>query len=446
MGKKIFFTLVALIPAVVVVAFALAPHIKETGKAASVKAATRADKNQPQMLKKKPKGKASKNSPNILLIVTDDQPDGTMGEMPRVQKFFRAGTNYLNAYASTSLCCPARASIMSGQYVHNHGVQTNGRQETHSFDHSQSVQWTLQEAGYKTGLFGKFMNNWYKEKKVPGWDLYDTNENGEMSTDKKITKDALSFIKQSKDPWFVYLGLHAPHWPWTEGQAKERSHVPKSFFEKDLSDKPPYVRRLSNEQDKKPSSSIIEQRSISQELNDLDTILGSFFASLKKKKETKNTLVFFLSDQGYMWGQNGGIRGKKLPYNSALQIPLMVRWPNGKSNAKDRRLASSVDIAPTIYKAVGIEPGYTVDGISLIGKKKRRWAFAEMSRTWETEPWSARITKNNVFIHTAGRTPWDEFYDLKKDPWQMESDPRKISEKMKKQLSRARKCIGKSCP
>ena len=110
---------------------------------------------------------ARDGAPNILFIVTDDQRAAdTMAVMPATSAWFRQrGTYFPNAVATTPLCCPSRASILTGRYAHNTGVRSN--LEGDHLDHSTTVQRYLKEAGYRTGLFGKFLNTWRVKRNPP---------------------------------------------------------------------------------------------------------------------------------------------------------------------------------------------------------------------------------------------------------------------------------------
>lgn len=109
--------------------------------------------------------------PNILLIVTDDQRADALGYMPATKRLFRkGGTTYAEAYSTTPLCCPSRASIMTGRYVHNHGVLRN--EDAAALDHDTTLQAYLQKAGYQTALSGKFLNSWPLAEAPPFFDRW----------------------------------------------------------------------------------------------------------------------------------------------------------------------------------------------------------------------------------------------------------------------------------
>ncbi|HEX2026039.1 MAG TPA: sulfatase-like hydrolase/transferase, partial [Actinomycetota bacterium] len=111
-------------------------------------------------------------APNVLIILTDDQRAmDTMEHMPRtVQWFGQGGTTFTEGFATTPLCCPARAAIMTGRLNHNNNVRTNGDQEL--LDHNSTIARYLDQAGYRTGLAGKFLNLWPVENDPPNYDRW----------------------------------------------------------------------------------------------------------------------------------------------------------------------------------------------------------------------------------------------------------------------------------
>jgi arylsulfatase A-like enzyme len=118
--------------------------------------------------------------PNILIIVTDDQR-GNLSAMPAVRKYMvREGTRYTDGYVTTPLCCPSRASIFTGRYAHNHGVESNaGPEESQSdpLDQETTIQSYLQGAGYRTAIFGKYLNSWPTTSTPPYFDEWAIGDN-----------------------------------------------------------------------------------------------------------------------------------------------------------------------------------------------------------------------------------------------------------------------------
>ena len=111
-------------------------------------------------------------APNVLIIVTDDQrASDTLSVMPETRRLFaRNGTRYSNAFAATPLCCPSRATILTGRYAHNTRVRTNN--QATKLDPATVFPRLLRAAGYRTGLVGKFMNSWPAASAPPHFDRY----------------------------------------------------------------------------------------------------------------------------------------------------------------------------------------------------------------------------------------------------------------------------------
>ncbi len=222
--------------------------------------------------------------PNIVFVLTDDMDEGLLKHMPAVQaRLERHGVKFTNAFVTLPLCCPSRATTLTGQYAHNHQVLSNAPPEggeprfrelgleptTQAGDESTIATW-LQQSGYKTGLVGKYLNE-YKDTYVPpGWTEWhatvgngggrngDTlNDNGVINSYDQYPTDlyrskAVNFIRNTEEPFFLWVGFNAPHSPAypapRHAQLFGDLKVPRppSFNERDVSDKPLWVRSLPN--------------------------------------------------------------------------------------------------------------------------------------------------------------------------------------------------------
>ena len=138
-----------------------------------------------------------------------------------------------------------------------------------------------------------------------------------------------------------------------------------------------------------------------------------------RRSETSNTLALFTSDNGFMWGEHE-LESKGWPYQESIKVPLYIRWPGHvAAGAVDHRLVANIDIAPTIFDAAGVKPGYTVDGRSLLGRYSRPWLLIE----WPSEavhgipPWWSYVDAKRRYINWSDG--WHEYYDNATDPWQM---------------------------
>ena len=425
--------------------------------------------------------------PNILMIVTDDQPPGTLGVMPATRKLFqRGGRTYPNAYATTPLCCPSRASIFTGRYAHNHGILT---QEPQSFDVRTTIPRYLQRAGYLTGIAGKYLNRWgalpdYRPMSPPYFDYWATtrpngyygatfNVNGRLRkmpehSTRVVRRYTIEFLKRfekrDRRPWFMYTATPAPHLPAKPGRRYRNARVSSwpgnpAVFELDRSDKPAYVRRQSTSFAKARDNRARQLRS----LMSVDDMVEAIFAELGRTGEGRNTLALFVSDNGFLWGEHG-ISNKTAPYLRSVKVPLLLRWPTRvRARSVDRRLVANIDLTPTIAHVARLNVnGHALDGRSLLD---RRWQRDHLlleyfeGETAITPTWASVTSLADQFVQyydEDGRPTEREYYDLLQDPWQLENtlgdfdptndpSPAKLAE-LSARLADDRACAGSSCP
>jgi arylsulfatase A-like enzyme len=425
--------------------------------------------------------------PNILLIVTDDQrAEGTLDVMPKTRYWFeQGGTRFSNAFATTPLCCPGRASLFSGRYAHNHGVRTNGEfRVVAELDQRSTIQRYLQEAGYRTALMGKFFYSWNLSLRPPfvdDWALFRAGYNDiffrvngqgqrvSYSTDF-ISERSVDFLHKTeehdKQPWFLYIGTHAPHLSPQPAPAYEQAAVPPwtgdpAVFEADRTDKAPWVATYNP-----PYGDIfagvqsIRERQL-RTLMSVDDLVGNVFDTVEALGEGQNTIAVFLSDNGYMWGDHSLGAEKRFPYTPSVQIPLFIRWPGHiAAGAIDPRLAANVDVAPTVLGAARLsaDPKFRLDGRSLLAPQVRDRLLLEYWRSPDggPPPWASIRTGTYQYIEwysdEGGALTFREFYDLVADPWQLQNlladadpanDPDVAS--LSAQLASDRACAGRPC-
>jgi N-acetylglucosamine-6-sulfatase len=350
--------------------------------------------------------------PNILFILTDDLDAklGTLQYMPYLQKLMISqGVMFNDFLIDTPLCCPSRSSFLRGQYVHNHQVYTNGP-PIGGFDQFDKLQnetstlgtW-LQQAGYRTALFGKYLNGYpdadYRGYIPPGWTdwfvpakgspykefNYTMNDNGKFEDHGQGKSDYMSdvlsqktydFIRASASdshPFFLYLSTYAPHEPATPAP-RDANLFPDlkaprtpSFNEADVSDKPPNTRAdplLTGAQ-----IANIDQlyRNRVRSMQAVDEMMERLITTLQETGQLNNTYIIFASDNGYHLGQHRLVGGKGTAYEEDIVVPLIVRGPNVQAGvALDGYVTGNIDIAPTIADLAGVVPPSYVDGRSLV--------------------------------------------------------------------------------
>ncbi|HEX6262454.1 MAG TPA: sulfatase [Actinomycetota bacterium] len=386
---------------------------------------------------------AQDSPPNILIILSDDQRAGTLGVMPKTRRWFkRAGVLYPRAYATTPVCCPSRASILTGRYAHNHDVNTN--QEAQELDHDTSIQRYLQDAGYRTGFLGKYMNAWPLLEPPPHFDRWALmaparhrdatfNIDGTVRTVRRYSTDFIAEraarmieeLEATGDPWFILVAPYAPHGPFQPSKKYRRAKVPRfrptpSMLEKDRRDKPPYVQVR-----RQPLRNAKRIRRLQlRMLMSVDDLVGETMRALGRTGARQRTLAFYLSDHGYLWTDHG-LKGKNHPYTESIRLPLLARWPGRlPPGTEDLRIATNVDVPATILDAAGVAaPDPPLDGRSLLAPGVRDRLFTEAWPENHVPHWRSLRTDAFHYVEyrdqETGDTTFREYYDLANDPWQL---------------------------
>jgi N-acetylglucosamine-6-sulfatase len=394
--------------------------------------------------------------PNIVIVVTDDQSFDSLPHeppvMPRLQAMIEDPNDHWisfdNAFLNTPLCCPSRATILSGRFSRHTLVQTNGL--ANLLDDSSTVATWLHDSGYYTGLFGKYLNGYpfgYRPFVPPGWDrwlgrrqagqsnlyydyvlvnqgfpVYHGNASTDYSTEVYATA-AKEFIRTAPAdrPFFMEVTPSGPHRPWTPAPRDVGAYAdmaidaPPSVGEVDVSDKPAWVRGLpSMPADRLRQLEGIHERSF-ETLRSVDRLVGGVVDALRERGVLDRTVIFFLTDNGFSFGAHRWA-GKGCPYDECVHTPFFVRVPGAVPHVDDH-VISNVDLASTLAELAGTEPASPVDGRSLVplleGSQVTDWrdgAFLEYVGDRHIPPWRAIRTKDFAYVEYA--TGEREFYDL----------------------------------
>lgn len=386
--------------------------------------------------------------PNILLIITDDQRYGTVGEfMPATQsRIFDAGVTFEKAYATTPACCPSRSSIFTGLYAARHGVRGNKyRLKKKTFMHY------FHESGYFTGLVGKYLNSWngtprpefdYWAAFPQGSQVYvnpELNVNGVWERRSGymtylLRDHALTFLNQAKEarkPFLLVLAFNAPHTPTVPAPEDENLYKDYKFFDSpsfnvtNSRGKPKYInngkiftsKRVENLKDFR-----IRQL---QTLRSVDRSIDTVLNKLEEEGQLENTIVFFISDNGLHWGEHGLV-SKDCPYEESVHVPFAVRYAKAFPVPHvSQKLVANIDIAPTVYELAGISPPETLDGVSLVSTINSAEASKRdiLIQGWRNialrKPFAALHNGRFVYIENEGDIA--EFYDLERDPYEMKN-------------------------
>ena len=387
--------------------------------------------------------------PNILVIMTDDQTAPSTRAMPAVTtRLCVNGVRFPHAFTATPICGPARGSMLTGKYSHNTGVTDTARayeqMQQNNFAPT-TIAKRLRDAGYRTGLFGKYQNG-YEASTVPiGWDrwfamlepfnrgeTYWFNSNGETREYSRdadnetdvIANNADAFIRNDDRPWFAYVCPHEPHGPYFPAPRhadafKGETWDPASEGEADLSDKPQQIREEPAYSDVEEAQNERNYRGKLRELASVDDMVDRLLDTLRDRGQLDNTLIIYLSDNGELFGEHRLDR-KNLPYDEAARVPFIVRGPGVQRGVVGNALVSQVDLAPTIADVAGV-PRVGMDGRSLLPLLRG-----------ETPEWRRSLYIENIVegwfslrTPTHWYTEWDdgsvELYDLRSDPDQMRS-------------------------
>jgi arylsulfatase A-like enzyme len=424
---------------------------------------------------------AQRARPNVLVIVTDDARAETLEAMPKTRRWIAdAGVTYSNGFATTPSCCPSRASIFSGRYVHNHGVLR--QQLADHLDQTTTLASELRDAGYATAMAGKFLNRWPLERPPPGYDRYALANGGYYDqtwavdgATRRVPTYSTTFIgdramafldeREADDarPWFLYLATFAPHDP----RVPEPKYATASFPALDsvgpsatapVAGKPRY---LADRTDGRLAEAAKVRTGQLRTLLSVDDLVDRVLGRLQATGELDSTLVFFLSDNGYSWGEHRHV-GKFVPYTESVKVPFVVRWPGRlPAGTTDDRLVATIDIKPTVLEAAGVRPrdGEVVDGRSLLDGRRRDRLLLEYWRDQANAPgirdWAALRTPTWQYIEDydqPGGGTFKEFYDLTGDPGMdrnllADDDPANDPPaSVAAELAAARTCAGTGCP
>ena len=419
--------------------------------------------------------------PNIILILTDDLSVNMINflrenkMMPNLQEFIiDEGTTFTNSFVSSPLCCPSRATLLTGQYPHNHGVEFNSDVEMNgeliakggmnALNDSSTIATWLSESGYSTGFMGKYLNGYAFPRNYqyipPGWDYwfgfnvdvqhmynFSVNENGntvrytEEYKTNYLARKTVDFIKDSEKPFFLLISTVLPHSDGNLPKCKlmenrnnvfytvepapqyigTLNHLPipksPSFNEVDVSDKHPEQREASK------IVSCIDSvfRDRTSSIMSIDDLIGKVYVSLEINDEIDNTVIIFTSDNGFLFGEHRLI-GKLIPYEESIRVPLFLRAPNFSTQSIDSLVVNN-DLTPTISDLAGIEAEIPMDGSSLVPlledpSTKIREGFLIESFTIKKNFYHAIRGNNFLYVEYGGAYNYTEFYDLKSDPFQ----------------------------
>jgi arylsulfatase A-like enzyme len=432
--------------------------------------------------------------PNVVVVMTDDEAVGNQWVMAATNRLVGGakGTTFAEAVVSYPLCCPSRATFLTGQYSHNHGVVSNQAPDGGycALDPTDTLPVWLHEAGYATAQVGKYLNQYGRCRPPdvpPGWDDwfawisspdngsyfdYTVDDDGEVvafghaeedySTDvfARHAVDVIRARAAAPEPFFLLFEPHAPHSVDPVPAPRHAGALdgvalptPPSFNEADVSDKPTFVSTLPllDARDVADARDAYERRL--EALLAVDEAVAAIVGALRDTGELRDTVIVFTSDNGFLQGQHRIEAGKVHAYEESIRVPLLVRGGPFPAGATVSPLVANVDLAATIVELAGAVPGHPLDGRSLVpiatdpGAGLGRQVLIESSPTAEGGYRGVRTPRYAFVQYHDGQR---ELYDLDADPYQLENragDPAyaEAERRLAGALARLATCAGATC-
>jgi N-acetylglucosamine-6-sulfatase len=424
---------------------------------------------------------------NVIFILVDDLRYDAMGfvghpflETPNIDSIAKHGAHLKNAFVTTSLCSPSRASILTGLYAHRHKVVDNN---TALPPRTTFFSQYLQKAGYETAFIGKYHMGGEGDGPQPGFDhwvsfrgqgTYLPNKS-ELNIDGKhvpqkgyitdeLTDYALDWLNARKldKPFMMYLSHKAVHSEFIpaerhKGRYKDKSFTPPKTFAdtpENYADKPMW---LKNQRNSWHGVDFPYHRDLDIEgyykaycetLLAVDDSVGRVLEFLRKKDLIDSTLVIFMGDNGFQFGEHGLI-DKRVAYEESMRVPIVMQCPElFPGGTVVQKMVANIDIAPTVLEAAGLKAPAAMDGksfIALAQSKAVPWRDALIYEYyWEknfpqTPTIHALRGDQFKYIHYYGIWDSDELYDLKSDPQETKNlvrDPqhKQIATRLNKEL------------
>jgi N-acetylglucosamine-6-sulfatase len=414
--------------------------------------------------------------PNIIFILVDDlrwdEADYPFVKTPNIQRIAREGVRFSNAFTTTPLCSPSRASFLTGQYAHKHGIWDNTDRSPRSHE-LVTFPRLLHDAGYETAFIGKWhmglddtarpgIDHWVSVKGQGGYIDPEFNVNGKREkltgyfTDV-LNRFALDFLKQKHErPYLLYVSHKAVHPDLVQNadgslsdpsagkfipaerykQLYAGSTIPhRANYGKPAEGKPALLRPIAGVPPLGPKT-VTDDETIRNRLRILASVdegLGQILKTLEAQGNLDNTLIVFTSDEGYFYGEHGLSVERRLAYEESARIPLLMRWPKLiKAKSEIDSMVLSIDLAPTLLEIGGAPAAKEMHGRSLVPLlrgEKVPWrhsvlmehfsdgVFPRMSKMGyqcaRTEQWK--------YIHYVDLEGMDELYDLRADPFEMKN-------------------------
>jgi N-acetylglucosamine-6-sulfatase len=439
--------------------------------------------------------------PNIIFILCDDHRWDALGfmghpflETPHLDRLARDGVHFENAFVTTSLCSPSRASILTGLYAHNHGVVDNYHPVNAGLTFFPQH---LQKAGYETAFIGKWhmgdlddpqrgFDHWvafrgqgtyypdgHGTSRVVPQTRYDGfNINGKNRVPQKgyitdeLTDYALEWLnsrKQPDNPFFLYISHKAVHSDFVardeeRDKYKDEPWSPPLSFANTPENRAGKPRWLLDQRNSRHGADFgynmdhfnveMYYKRYCEALIAVDDNVGRLVSYLEESDQLSNTLLVYMGDNGFQFGEHGLI-DKRTAYEASIRVPLIMHYPEMlNANTRVSQVVANIDIAPTLMEAAGVSSNTSMDGQSFWGLARgqvvpwRDMLLYEYYWEWnypQTPTVFAIRGDRYKYIRYHGVWDTDELYDLHQDPLELHNliiEPHyaEIRERMKKQL------------
>ncbi|MCX6613199.1 MAG: sulfatase [Acidobacteria bacterium] len=407
---------------------------------------------------------------NIIFILTDDHRYDAMGflkgqsflETPHLDAMARNGIHVPNAFVTTALCSPSRASILTGQYAHKHRVVDNNNPVPPGTKFFPEL--LQKKANYQTGFFGKWHMGGEGDDPQPGFDkwvsfrgqgTYSPTRNGLNIDGKKVpqkgyitdelTDYALDWLGKtdSQRPFFMYLSHKATHSEFEPAArhkgkfANAKFVYPKSYAPAKPEQRlPMWVQNQRNSwhgvEYPYHSKLDIEEyyKRYAETLCAVDDSVGRVMDALRSRNQLESTLVIYMGDNGFAFGEHGLI-DKRTAYEESMRVPMLLQCPELFGRGKKlNEVIANIDIAPTCLEAAGVKPEMEIQGKSFLGLaqgKKTEWRDGLLyeyywERNFPQTPTVHAIRGDRYkYIRYQGLWDLDELYDLQNDPLEMQN-------------------------
>ena len=404
---------------------------------------------------------------SVILILTDDHRYDAMSFLghqfartPVLDSMAANGVHLKNAFVTTSLCSPSRASILTGLYTFRHRVIDNNRPIPPGTIYFPQY---LQKAGYATAFIGKWHMGGASDDPQPGFDYwvsfrgqgsylppdpdYTLNVNGRRVKQKgyitdELTDYAVEWLakqKAAEKPFFLYLSHKAVHATFTPAQrhkgtlARHRFHPPETQLNPPTSsgNAPRWMRDQRNSRHGADYPYYTENdigeyyKNYCETLCAADESVGRVFAQLKRMGIHDDTLVIYMGDNGFQFGEHGLI-DKRTAYEASIRIPMLIQCPNLlKGGTVVDRMVANIDIAPTILEATGLAKPPHMDGQSFLPLAQGKpipwrdnllYVYYWEKNYPQTPTVFALRGDRYKYITCYGLWDADELYDLQNDP------------------------------